>query len=87
MSESSQSMTFVGGYFGVSPPPTRAMMLVRYSISTIPMPPSNSIGQIHHSNGNLTSMESVFEGVGVVNSEASRGAQSEAPLVLVKSYE
>ena len=43
MSESSQSMTLVGGYFGVSPPPTRAIMLVRYSISTIPIPPSNSI--------------------------------------------
>ena len=72
---------------GVSPPPTSAMMFVRYSISTIPMPPSNSIGQIHYLDGNLTSMESVFEGVGVVNSEASRSAESEAPLVLVETYE
>ena len=32
-------------------------------------------------------MESVFEGVGIVNSEASRSAESEAPLVLVETYE
>lgn len=87
MSESSHSMTFVGGYLGVSPPPTSAIMLVRYSISTIPMPPSNSIGQIHYSISNLTSMESVFKRVRVVNAEPSGGTQCETTLVLVETYE
>ena len=32
-------------------------------------------------------MESVFEGVGVVNAEASGGAQSETTLVLIETYE
>lgn len=32
-------------------------------------------------------MESVFEGVGVVNAEASGGAQSETTLILIETYE
>jgi hypothetical protein len=87
MRESSQSMTFVGGYLGVSPPPTSAMMLVRYSISTIPIPPSNSIGQVYHSIVNLTSMESVFERISVVYTETSGGPESETALVLVETNE
>ena len=33
--------TLLGGYFGVFPPPTRARMLHRKSISTRPIPPSS----------------------------------------------
>ena len=39
---SSQSITLFGGNFGRSPPPTSARMLHLKSISTMPMPPSNS---------------------------------------------
>ena len=88
MSESSQSMTLVGGYLGVSPPPTRAIMLVRYSISTIPIPPSNSIVTRElYQRIKRTSVKSILERVSVINSEASWSAESEATLILIEAYE
>ena len=33
-------MTLLGGYLGDLPPPTKAKILDRFNISTIPIPPS-----------------------------------------------
>lgn len=84
-------MTLLGGNLGLSPPPTNAIMFVLYNISTIPIPPSNSKKKGKSSKNRFfiyifTSMESIFEGIGVIDPEPVCGAAGKAAVVLVKTY-
>lgn len=79
-------MTLFGGNLGLSPPPTKAMMLVLYRSSTMPIPPSNSISALR-SSLNFTSVECVFEREGIEDAEAVGRSDSEAALILVEADE
>lgn len=85
---SSHSNTLFIGNFGCEPPPTKAKMLHLKSISTIPIPPSNSIHQqikaLVIASVTLTSLEGVFKRIGIVNFKAFLGSTSKASLVLIE---
>ena len=52
----------------------------------MPIPPSNSI-RVNHIVVDVTSIESILEGVGIKDAESMTSTYSEAPLVLVEPNE
>ena len=78
---SSHRRTLFIGNLGWVPPPTRARILHLKSISTMPIPPSNSVLLRYRS---LTSFEIISERESIEYTKSFLGTTSEASLVLIE---